>query len=327
MRVSAGALAMAAAVAVSCESAPPAPARGALEGDLVARVGEERIGAQTVRRIAAAQSVSTDEAMRLAVVDGLFAAEAREHAAPWARDRAESRVLARLLLAELAREVRAQGAPTDTEVEAKTAKYWVRVARPASVVVGNAVVLVPEGSADDVWAKAERVAKRIVEAARPAAKQLSQGQGTYDFDTGAVGDPTGGLGEFLRVSSEVDAEGLKVVPQPTPPFAADNLTVTKAKEERQPFDETFVAAAIKLAPGELVGPVRTKFGLHVIVGVLQIPSEQLDLETRRQRFADEIYSDRVRRLTEGLLADLRSRHTVEVERSSDASLSEIQVSR
>ncbi|MBL9021454.1 MAG: peptidylprolyl isomerase [Myxococcales bacterium] len=327
MRLLLGVLAGAVALGSACEAKPPPVARGALGGEVVARVGTEEVAVETVRQIASAQSVSPQTALDLAVADALFAADARSRAPSWKQDKAEARVLGRLLLSRLFAEAKDQGPPTDAEVEEKTNKYWVRVARPAAAVVGNAVVLVPEAADEQTWLRAERVAKRIVDAVAPAAKPLVRAEGTYDFEQSVLTEPTGGLSEVLRLAKEVDGEGLKVVAEASAPFAADNLTVTKLKAERQPYEPAFVAAAINLKPGELAPPFRTRFGVHVVVGVLQVPAEQLSLDVRRTRFADEIYSDRTRALTNALLTGLRAEHRVEVDRAAETSLSEIKVER
>jgi len=230
------------------------------------------------------------------------------------------------MLAELGREARAQGTPTDAEVEAKSKKYWVRVARPASVSTGHAVVLVPKGAAESEWAKAEAVAKKIADAVAGPAESLKKGSATFDFETGTLSEPTGGLAEFITAAKAVDGQGLRVNAEWVPPLAADNLSVVKAYEERAPFDPDYVTAALKLAPGELVSPVRSAFGIHVIVGVARIPAEELPLEERRKKFAEEIYSDRTRSLTNDLLAQLRKQHTAEIERSAESSLSEVVLS-
>jgi peptidyl-prolyl cis-trans isomerase C len=306
------------------DSKPPPVAMGALEGDLVARVGREQVAADTVRRIAAAQSVSPADALDRAVFDAVWAAEARDKLAAERVEAAGDRVLARLLLADLARQARAEGAPTDDEVAAKTEKYWTRVARPASVVTGNAVVMVPKDSAEEVWVKAEAVAARVRAAAEAPAAKLARDEATYDFENAALHEPTGGLGEFLDAAPKVARDGFRIEAASTPPVAADNLTVTRQREDGQPFVESFVRRVMPLRPGEIM-VFRTEFGVHVVVGVKSIPAEFQALEGRRQRFADEIYSDRTRRLTDALLADLKTRHRVDYERSADGSLAEVRV--
>ena len=325
MRALAVALSVVSALASACDSKPPAAARGSLGGELAARVGGEEVAVETVRRIADAQAVPPETALDFALRDAIFAAEARERAPSWKRDKAEARVLGRLLLASLLDEAKRRGPPTDAEVEDKTTKYWTRVARPAAAVVGNAVVLVPAGSTEETWAKAERVASRIAAEMAKVAKPLGEAQATYDFEQAVLYEPTGSLGEVLKQAKEVDGEGLKIVAESSPPFAADSLTVTKVKQERQSFDETFVAKASQARPGEVLAPFRTSFGVHVVVGVAQIPAEELDLEARRARFADEIYSDRTRTLTNELLASLREQHRVEIDRAADAAVAEIRV--
>ena len=56
------------------------------------------------------------------------------------------------------------------------------------------------------------------------------------------------------------------------------------------------------------------------------PAEELTLEERRKKFAEEVYSDRTRTLTNDLLAQLRKQYTAEIERSAEASLSEVVLS-
>jgi len=309
----------------ACGDTRPAPVeRRALDGELVARVGEEQVAAETVRRIAAAQSVAPEAALDRALFDAVWAAEARTKLSPERVDAASDRVLARLLLADLAEQARGDGPPTDREVEEKTEKYWTRVARPASVVTGNAVVMVPKDSAEDVWVKAEAVAARIRAAAEAPAEKLRKDEASYDFDNAALHEPTGGLGEFVEAAKNVARDGFRVEAASTPPVAADNLTVTRMREDRQPFVESFVARVMPLRAGEIM-VFRTEYGVHVVVGVKSIPAEFQALEKRRQRFADEIYADRTRRITDALLGELKSKHRVEYERSADGSLAEVRV--
>jgi hypothetical protein len=315
----------AAAACGPSDAAPPATER-ALGGDLVARAGSETVAVDTVRRVASAQAISPKEALDRALFDAVLAAEAKAKLSSADQQHESSRVHARLMLAELGREARAQGAPTDAEVEAKTKKYWVRVARPASVVTGNAVVLVPKGAAEAEWAKAERIAKKIAEAVTPTAEPLKKPGASFDFEAGSLSEPSGALGAFIAAAKAVDAEGMRVSAEYVPPISADNYTVIKAYEDRTAFDADYVAAAQKLAAGEIVSPVRSAHGVHVILGVLRIPAEDISLEERRKRFADEIYSDRTRALTNDLLAQLRKQHAAELERSADASLAEVVLS-
>ncbi len=314
-----------AAAACSPSDGPPAAQR-VLGGDLVARAGTETIGVETVRRVASAQAISPKDALDRALIDAVLASEAKEKLSAADQQDATARVHARLMLAELAREARAQGAPTDAEVEAKTKKYWVRVARPASVITGNAVVLVPRDAAEAEWTKAEGIAKKIVEAASATVEPLKKGGATYDFENGSLSEPSGALAAFIAAAKAVDAEGMRITAEYVPPVSADNYTVIKAYEDRSRFDADYVAAAHKLAPGEIASPVRSAHGVHVIVGVLRIPAEEVSLEDRRKRFADEIYSDRTRSLTNDLLAQLRKQHAAELERSADSSLAEVVLS-
>ncbi len=321
----AAAFCVAGVIACSEGSGPPAATQRALGGDIVARVGSEEVGVDTLRRVASAQAVPPREALDLALFDAVLAAEAKTALPEAERHNAADRVHARLLIEELARAARAEGPPTDAEVEAKTTKYWIRVARPKSVVAAHALVVVPGGSDESEWKKAERIATKIAEAVRKPSEPLKAAKATYDFDNARIADPAGGLGGFFEAAKTVDAEGMTLRIESLPPLAADNLTVMKVKEERVAFDPAFTAAAVQLEPGAISSPVRSAFGVHIIVGVVAIPAEELTLERRRERFADEIYSDRTRKLTDNLLEELRRRHEVEVERSADTSLSEVKV--
>ncbi len=318
----AAALVLVAAFGACGDRQPPAPTTRALGGDVVARVGAEEVSAATVQRIAAAQALSVDRAAELAVVDALIAAEAGGELPAAARRFEEDRVLARHMVAVLHDEARRLGPPTDEEVAEKTKRHWLRVTRPPTVVTGHAVVLVPEGSDESTWARAGEVAKRIRRATEDAAKRLAGGESpTYDFETGQLTEPTGGLGEFLTKASEVDAAGFKVTAQFLAPFAEDGALIVKEGEGA--LHATFVKAAFPLQRGEIVDGVRSPYGVHVILGVLRIPGVDLDLEQRRERFASEIYSDRTRAAVDALLVDLKSRATVTVERNADAALAEV----
>jgi hypothetical protein len=303
----------------ACDGRPegPAPVRRSLEGDLVARVETEAVVAETVRRIARAQGVSAEEALDRAVFDAILAVEARTRLGERRRRREENRVLAAALIAELARSARAEGAPTDAEIDDKTKKRWLDVDRPESVLTVHAVVLVPAGSDDAAWVKADEIAGRIRDAVAPSARSAKEfAPDPYDFKRPVYGGSA--VEEFRRLATAVPHEGMSVRVEALPPVAADGLTVTA--EGRQPFDPAFASAAASLGQGDLSPVVRSPFGAHVILGLVRIPASRVGLEERRRRFADEIYADRTRERTKALLASVRAQTPAAVERSADASL-------
>lgn len=309
-------------VVAGCSSDGPPPQRAELEGEAVARVGDEVITTEMVAAIASEQHLTPPEALELATFDALVAAEAKHRHLDVSKHRQLQGALARVLLGELANEARAQGPATDEEVEMFTRSKWIDVARPEAVMVVHAVVQIPK----DADERALAVAKRVREAVEPAAKLARETTAPDNTPRAGVpppSDPPRDL--FVRLAKEVDPNGLKLTAEPLWPIGSDNLSVQI--ERRDMYDPAFVSGAFKLEErGALSEPFRSDFGFHVVLLLDRLPGSMLSLDERRRYFHRLVIHERVARKVQGLLADLRSKTVVDAEDPSlEAMLEQVKV--
>jgi peptidyl-prolyl cis-trans isomerase C len=298
--------ALAIALLAACAAEAPPPERVQLEGEVVARVGDEVITRDAVAAIARAQNVDAERALELATFDALTAAEARARKLDVRHDRSANAALARLVIDALADESRAEGPPTEEEIAALTERHWVEVARPEGVVVAHAVVMVPPGASPDVDASALGLAKRVREALAPAselAKETPAPDNEPKRGKKPPGDPA--ASELVRLAQSVAAGDLQVIAEHLWPIGSDALTLRV--EAREQYDPLFVAGAFALKDrGDLSQPVRSSFGYHVILLLDRIPAATLTFEQRQKRFEPEVTAVRTRRKLDELLTRLRT---------------------
>lgn len=270
--------------------------RAALPPGIVARAGSTDVHVETVRRIAAAAAITSEEARDRAVADALFAEEAATRVPAATLQGLKRAALTRALLEGFAREARARGAPTDAEVETVTRERWVELDRPPSAKVTHAVAMLPRtGDAT----QARRVADAIREAVRDAR--------TPD--------------EFLRAARAVPAGAVQVRAERLPPITPDGSSFVLESSERQQlqFDRAFAAAANGLSEAAPLSEiVETRFGFHVILLEAKLPELRVPLSDRRSALADEIMSRRAHSMLRELLTKLKQATPVEVARDAEA---------
>lgn len=291
----------------ACErTAPPEPLRGELPEGVVARVGEEQVHVETVRRIVQAQRVAPRDALDRALADAVLAQgfRAKPDAAPVIAA-AERGSLARIVLQELNRESRAAGPPTDAEVDAVVDRRWYDLARPSSVRTTHALIMAKEP------AERERAAALV--------KELAKGlRGAKDAD------------EFEARAKAFDAKGLELKVERLPPVAADGRVIPDAPpppgEAPVRLELPFARAANELTRvGEQSAPVETTHGYHVIRAEEHRPGMSLPAEELRKRVTPEIYAERARELERRLLDRLITEHAVRVDRAADDLTSRVRV--
>jgi len=271
---------------------------------VVAQVGSDEVGLETVRRISAAQAVSPDEARDRALTDALFAAGAR--AAYEGRALVpvlERAAWSRALLEGLKNEALARGPASDAEVAELTAVRWRELDRPESVRTTHAVALV-EKAADE--AEARTVAERIHEA------------------VSGVTDPE----EFMRLAKAVPHEGVQVRAERLPAVTADGRVYDPdrpAADSSESFDLDFAKAAYALKPGQVSEPVKSRFGYHVVLCEARFPEQRVPLEQRRQLLHDDVVKGRAERAKQDLLKRLSALQPIEVGRAADDLTSRVQV--
>jgi hypothetical protein len=74
--------------------------------------------------------------------------------------------------------------------------------------------------------------------------------------------------------------------------------------DRMPPD--FVAAALKLRPGEISAPIRTRLGFHIIKLIDTQPAHQRTFEEARREIAIELENEKRAAAVQNLIVDLRS---------------------
>mgnify|MGYP000846924136 CR=1 FL=1 len=295
----------------SNEPTEPADVRASLDEGVVARVGEQRIAASTVERIAAAQALAPRDARKLAIADALFAAEAQARALDVGLGFQLRTALARAALDELVASVRAEGPPTDAELAVWTERLYYSLDRPESFRTVHVVVRVPPEAEASKWAAAEAVAEAVARRVAPSA-QLAR-----ETPSGTPAGPADPVEQrFLELARDTPADGFELVVEPLPPVAADGLTVQP--EGRQPFDAAFVREATSLeARGSLSRPFRSAFGWHVVLLLEKLPAVRVPLEERRRLLAADVWDERIRARRAALLTQLRAEVPIEIERSAD----------
>ncbi|MFO0550814.1 MAG: hypothetical protein U0271_20640 [Polyangiaceae bacterium] len=312
-------------VGCSSKSSKPSAVTASLSEGVVARVGSETIDASTVEQIAQAQSVDIRTALDRAIFDSLAAQEARSKALDKRTRRDINRVLARALLDQLADEARADGPPTDEEIQAISEKKWFEVARPEAYVVVHAVVRVPKDAPPAVWDDARAIASNIQKATLAAAEKARSTSPPDFMPKRGIPlplDPAADL--FVHSAQAVEHGSLEVVAEQLWPLGTDGKTVRP--ESREPYDPAFVNGVMTLRQrGDLTAPFDSSFGVHIVMLLDRLPGVSLTLSERRERFTPDMVVVRTRRRLDALLDAIPEQKSVSIERSVDALLTQVQV--
>jgi hypothetical protein len=270
----------------------------ALGSGSVVRIGDSVIDPSTLLRASVTSRVPTQEALERLVDDRTLALAAQHGLLESGRAQAVERgVLARALIERIARDVRAQGQPTQAEIEREVATRWIRFDRPDAVQVSHFVVRVakPEDESGAL-ARAEELARRVA--------------GVRDPKTFAES-----VREIARGDSSVTVESL-------PPTTVDGRTfLTNAKGEPSGegprLDPTFAKAANELdSPGDQSRILRSRFGYHVILLERRVKGLRATDDERRSALDEEVYTQRARARVDDLVASARQKTRILVERSS-----------
>lgn len=281
----------------------PAPAaqNAPLAGGAVVRVGDMLIPGTLVASIMAAQGMASKDAAEAAVDDALAArgAEIRglQHD-PSVRLRIVA-AQARGTLAHLRREAEGLGPPTAEELRVVADAHWREVAMPEQRLVVHALVLRPKHPPPSAASDEEglAIARRIGAAVTNAAT-------VEDFEQAAKAVDHG--------SREVHVEAL-------PPFVSDGRIT--APEVNGNMELPFAAGAFAIpAEGGVSPPVETGYGLHIIKLLRRLPEHRAPAEELRRKFADELFTRRMRKAVEQFTATLRSHRAVEVAPAAEAIL-------
>ncbi len=279
-------------IACGSTTAPPSLPPAEIGHGVVAACGSVAIDGALVSRVAGARNITANQATDDLIFDAAFAQGAVARALDRRTDvRAALRtVRARLVADRIAADAAAKGPPTDAEVARSTARHWRDVDIPETARAVHVVVL------EDADAAKQKRAPAIAEELRKAV-------------LGATNEV-----DFIARTKTVDIQGLQIKPEMLPMFAADGRVV----EGTGDYDADFTAAAFALAVGDTSGPIKTKFGIHIIRMLERNPAKHLPLEERRTRFTSEILAQRGHEVSAALLADLKKLHPVKLDPAADA---------
>lgn len=311
---------------VSCEAPQPSPpptrpTAGSLDG-AAARIGDAIIGKAQVARIASAQGVSPAAARDLAIRDALFAQEARARgldADPSVR-LAESALLARLLVQDIAAAAEAKGPVTDTELDEVTARHWTELDCPESARTVHAVVILPKEASPDARAAASSLADSI----RSAVSEITAVATGSEPQRDPRGPEDPAVAAFRKAATSIPKGERDVRVESLPPVVADGRIVSETGGGR--FDPTFARAALQLQRrGDLSPVIETPFGYHVILMLERIPGHTVPREERRRMVREEVMSTRARVEKDKLIDGLRP--GVAIHRDVDALLALVPVER
>ncbi|MBI5538048.1 MAG: peptidylprolyl isomerase [Deltaproteobacteria bacterium] len=273
----------------------------ALSSGAVARVGDETIDEETVRRIALAQKIPVAEAKSKAVFDALMASGARQRGLG---NDPSVIVATRGVLAEaLLRKIKEQALATPStpeEIERVTADHWLDLNRPPAVRTVHAVVRAAETDGPQKLKGAQEIAKKISAAV----------QGVTDAD------------RFIQLANGVAHEGFELVAQKLSPVTADGR-VADLEQRPEPgkppmtFEKDFVTVAWRLKTvGEQSPPVQTSFGWHVIMLTEIQPALIYPPEQRAAMVREEIVAIRAREAFDRELEGLKKKNPARVERNA-----------
>jgi len=263
-----------------------------------ATVGTEVVTLAEGQAVAAEQNLTPTEARERLIRDALWAMGAQADPNLKATLLVATRAaLARAVIGDVERLVRAEGPPTDAEVAEMTAERWASLDRPETVRVTHAVVQ-PKAGVDPELIR--RVASSLAEAVR------------------GIADPR----EFIKRAKAVPSSGLDIRAEGLPAMAADGRAPPPKSNASAPprqFDVQFAQAAHRIAqPGQQSGIIKSPFGYHVILLEKRFPEIRVPLEERRRLLTEDILTRRGGKELDRLLQDLRRQHHVEIERAADS---------
>jgi len=265
-------------LALACSPSPPPAAHITLSGDAVAVVGDVKISRDLVARVAAAQHLSTRQALGSLTDDAIASQSARQRGLDHDPNVAwqSTAALGRVAADRIAANARAKGPPTDAELAVVTARRWREFDLPEHVRVVHAIVMKKKGTDPKI---AATVADALLAAVRT----------TPDANT------------FESAAKAVDGRGNELRVEQLPTFTEDGRIV----EQEGNMDPTFAATSFALAHvGDTSTVLETSFGWHVIRLLERLPAHRVPTEERRVALADLSLKLRARSMYEATLARL-----------------------
>jgi hypothetical protein len=244
-------------------------------------------------------------ASELAVSDAVLAAGARVRLAPPTVRTVERAAGARAVLQALAEEAKAQGAPTEAELDEIRRERWVDLERPVAVRTTHAVVRSdkPERAAE---------ARRVAEKLGAAIASVTTGE------------------ELIRLAKAFPAEGFEVRAEALPFVTADGRIFARTDQglAARPggFDPAFAKGAHAVAEvGKLSPLVQSTFGYHFILLEERMPGVSTPRAELAALLEPEVLARRASQRRRTLLEQLRTQVPVAVERAADDLTAKVQL--
>lgn len=251
----------------------------------MARVGDEVIGLDDVRRYVASHGGSPRDALRALEDEALLLAEARRRgwqgAAAAARGRADEQLLAQRLLLDLERE-HPLDAPSQLEVEAYYTEHAAQIVRDEQRDCIQVLIQMPEGAS----AQQDALARQYVEEVLLRMRE-------------------DGVDEVWS-SQPPDHQGLRVLSQYLPP-------ATPTAEIPEEFGRLIFGVT---APGPVAEPLRTGHGWHAIAVTAIHPPIVADSARALEVARERLVTERRRAALDALLQRLSERNPVSVSQQS-----------
>jgi parvulin-like peptidyl-prolyl isomerase len=202
-------------------------------------------------------------------------------------------------------EARAQGAPSDAEVDAIVTERWYELDRPRLARTTHAVVMT---KADAVLAKARRVADAIVAAVRGVSDKA----------------------EFTKRARAVPAQDVQVRVEDLDPVAEDGRVMpSRPPAPGAPpmtFDLAFARGALALEKAGDQSPiVQSSFGLHVILLTETLEPIHYSRQQLNELVRQEVLDRRAKKLEDALLERLARSTAVSRERSASDLMMRVKV--
>lgn len=293
-------------IAAGCggKEPPPPPAKAALPAGVLARVGQELVGSDTVGRLFEARGVTAEAAANLAVSDALWAEGARALLPAGTSRAVERTALARSMLEELSRAAQAEGPPSDAEVATIVKDRWLELARPEAVRTSHVVVLNDKPERD---AAARAVADKLATALKDAK----------------------GAEDLLRIGKAFPGEGFEIRAEALGFVTTDGRTFHKEGNAYEvlagQFDPEFTRAAHALTTRGQQSPViKSQFGYHVILLEEREPAQIVPTGELQALLAPEVVARRAAAARRLLVGRLRGQSSVQVERALDDLTAKVQ---
>ncbi len=279
----------------SCKGeAPPSPGgegtgKGEAVGEVLVRVGDEVITVEDFSKELASlpaytrRRMTTKEEKKKALEKMIDRMLLLREATERGLDRDEEiqrkveRYRRRLITEALYREVARERADIGEE---EIAKYYEdhkdRFRRKERIRVRQILVLLPPKAGPERKAEAEKKVKEILRRAKAGENFADLAK---EFSEGPTASRGGDLGFFSRG---------RMVPE-------------------------FEKAAFSLKKiGDIAGPIRTRFGYHIIQLTGREPAKELSLEESRERIVRQLEAAKRREVRQGLASELRGKVEVEI---------------